>query len=131
MNPRILGAVVVIVAALAGLMYAAVNSTAASVVTVQQLLEGRVARQSVQLGARVADEQIVATTDPKFELRFRVRDILPGERQDDQEGKEPAQERQRHRRDMAGRKLADHGVAGPARRGDGEQQIRLVGDPAF
>ena len=35
----------------------------------------------------------------------------------------------RHRRNMAGGETADDGVAGPAQRGDAEQQIGLVGDP--
>ena len=43
--------------------------------------------------------------------------------------KRPAQERQRHRRDMPGGEAADDGVAGPAQRGDAEQEIRLVGEP--
>ena len=55
--------------------------------------------------------------------------MLPGERQDDQECERPAQERKRHRRDMAGGQPSDDGVAGPAQRGDAEQQIRLVGEP--
>ena len=56
--------------------------------------------------------------------------MFPRERQDDQERQRPAQERQRHRRNMSGGEAADDGVAGPAQRGDAEQQIGLVGDPA-
>ena len=55
--------------------------------------------------------------------------VLPGKGQDDQERERPAQEGKRHRRDMAGGQPPDDGVAGPAQRGDAEQQIRLVGEP--
>ncbi len=44
--------------------------------------------------------------------------------------KRPAQERQRHRRNMPGGEAADDGVAGPAQRGDAEQDVRLVGKPS-
>ena len=57
-------------------------------------------------------------------------EMFPGERENNEKRNRPAQERQRHRRDMAGGEAADDGVAGPAQRGDGEQQIGLVGEPA-
>jgi hypothetical protein len=55
--------------------------------------------------------------------------MLPGKGQDDQERERPAQEGERHRRDVAGGQPPDNGVAGPAQRRDAEQQIRLVGEP--
>ena len=55
--------------------------------------------------------------------------MVPRKRQDQQEGETPAQERQRHRRNVPGGKPADDGIAGPAQRGDGQQQIRLPADP--
>src|SRR6185437_14425658 len=59
-----------------------------------------------------------------------ARQMFPGERQQDQERQRPAQERQRDRRNVTGGEPPDDGVAGPAQRGDGEQEIRLVRDPA-
>src|SRR5206468_6380819 len=47
----------------------------------------------------------------------------------EQEREGPAQERQRHRRDVTGGEPSDNGIAGPAQRRDGEQQVRLIGDP--
>ena len=58
-------------------------------------------------------------------------EMLPGERQHQQEGEGPAQERQRHRRDVAGGEPPHDRIAGPAQRGDAEQQIRLVGNPVL
>ena len=55
--------------------------------------------------------------------------MLPGEGENDKERQRPAQERQRHRRNMPGGEAADDGVAGPAQRGDREQQIGLIGEP--
>ncbi len=55
--------------------------------------------------------------------------MRPGEGENDKERQRPAQERQRHRRNMPGGEAADDGVAGPAQRGDREQQIGLIGEP--
>jgi hypothetical protein len=55
--------------------------------------------------------------------------MLPGEGENDKQRQRPAQERQRHRRNMPGGEAADDGVAGPAQRGDREQQIGLIGEP--
>ena len=52
------------------------------------------------------------------------------ERQQDQERAGPAAERKRHRRDMSDDEAAEHGIAGPEQRGQRQQQIRLVGQPA-
>ena len=56
-------------------------------------------------------------------------EMFPGEGKDNEKRQRPAQERQRHRRNMPGGEPADDGVAGPAQRGDAEQQIGLVGEP--
>src|SRR5579862_413687 len=52
------------------------------------------------------------------------------ERQQDQERAGPAAEGKRHRRDMSDDETAEHGIPGPEQRGERQQQIRLVGQPA-
>src|SRR5580692_5358155 len=52
------------------------------------------------------------------------------ERQQDQERASPAAERKRHRRDMSDNEASEHRIAGPEQRGERQQQIRLVGQPA-
>src|SRR5260370_6117759 len=55
--------------------------------------------------------------------------VFPGEGQNNEKRDSPAQERERHRRNMPGGEAADDGIAGPAQRREREQQIRLVGEP--
>ena len=55
--------------------------------------------------------------------------MRPGERQQDQEGADPADAGQRHRRHVAGDMARQHDVAGPEQRGQAEQQIGLVVEP--
>src|SRR5262249_22221693 len=56
--------------------------------------------------------------------------VLPGKGQDQEERERPAQERQRHRRDVACGEAADYGIGGPAQRGNAQQEIGLVCNPA-
>ena len=55
--------------------------------------------------------------------------MRPGERQQDQEGADPADAGQRQRRHMAGDMARQHDVARPEQRGQGQQQIGLVVQP--
>ena len=80
-------------------------------------------------GADAGDREKDHDAEPAADRGPVARQMFPGKGENDQEREGPAQERQRHRRDMAGGEPADDGVAGPAQRGDAEQQIRLVGDP--
>ena len=59
-----------------------------------------------------------------------ARQMAGRERQQDQERAGPAAERKRHRRDMSDNEASEHGIAGPEQRGERQQQIRLVGQPA-
>lgn len=75
MKNRFLIVVVIVVVALSWLVYTAVGSSAKSVVTVAELLTDRSERESVRLGARIANAKIDYTTEPEFLLTFFVRDI--------------------------------------------------------
>ena len=73
---------------------------------------------SVIIPACLADDRPIA------------RQMAGRERQQDQERAGPAAERKRHRRDMSDNEAAEHGIAGPEQRGERQQQIGLVGQPA-
>src|SRR6185437_2905047 len=59
-----------------------------------------------------------------------AREMPHRERQQDHGGAGPADERERHRRTVADDETAQDGIAGPEQRGQREQQIRLVEQPA-
>ena len=75
MDKRFIAAIVIVVAALSVLIYTAVTSTAMPVVTVNQLVAEGVSRKNIRLGARVAGEKIIYSTQPTLEVKFIVRDI--------------------------------------------------------
>jgi len=75
MKNRFALAIVVVVGALAILIYGAVNATAKSVVTVSELLSKGQSNGSVRLGARVAEGAIAQESEPVRRVSFFVRDI--------------------------------------------------------
>ena len=56
--------------------------------------------------------------------------MRPGKRQQHQEGADPADAGQRHRRHMAGDIAREHDIAGPEQRGQAQEQIGLVTEPS-
>ena len=75
MNRKFFIAVFVVVAALATLIISAVNNTAKAVVTVNQLVDEGINRNSIRLGARVAKGEINFSKEPQMTVSFNVRDI--------------------------------------------------------
>ncbi len=65
----------VVIFAVMGLVYAAVNDTKKAVVTVRELTLEPNARKNIRLGARVTEDEIFYRTVPDILLRFAVSDI--------------------------------------------------------
>lgn len=75
MNSKFLVSIFVVAAALSGLIYSASSSTAKAVTTVAELVSEKAPRNNIRLGAKVADSKIEYKTEPKFVVRFVVKDI--------------------------------------------------------
>lgn len=85
MQKRVLAAALIIGSTIAGLVAAAVSTSAVPIETVDQLLHPAAgsalpsAGKGIRIGARVAEGQIDYTTSPtppRFKLAFKVRDIV-------------------------------------------------------
>ena len=75
MNRRFVSALAIVALTVAALIYSAVNATAKSVVTVNELRSAGEPRSNIRLGARVAEGAIEQIREPKRAIRFQVRDI--------------------------------------------------------
>ena len=72
---KFLVAIVIVVSALSVLVYTASVESAKAVVTVKELIADGSERDSIRLGAQVANDNIDYQTDPEFKLQFKVMDI--------------------------------------------------------